>query len=121
MGYVTELERKVLLILFVAGLTLIFACAGKSRILGRWSLKDEVSICNLAYPKEIEFFEDGEYVTRGLGVIWNGGKFSIVDKRRIKMETTTGLDIYEFSISGDVLTFVNKQGCSFSYRKTLHD
>lgn len=46
------------------------------------------------------------------------GNYRVVDKRRVKVETTTGPGVYEFKISGDLLSFKNDSGCEFRYRRT---
>jgi hypothetical protein len=51
----------------------------------------------------IEFLDDGTYV--GDFSFLNGGSFSMVDSHRLKLQTAAGPRIYDFDISGEILTF----------------
>jgi hypothetical protein len=72
-------------------------------------------MCTLAQPNDLEFFDDGTYV--GALPNWKGGTYRVVDGGRLKLETTTGLGVYEFKISGGLLTITNDSGCEFRYRR----
>ncbi len=73
------------LIVLTALLVFFTACA-RSSLEGKW-IKTSSELCTLAQPNELEFFADGTYV--GALPNWKGGTYSVVDKRRIKLETTT--------------------------------
>lgn len=88
------------------------ACPGKASLVGRW---DRVASgnCYLLYPGKLEFFKDGTYV--GALPNWNGGKYEVVEKSRIKVDTLTGPGVYTFKISDGFLIFQNDNNCEFRY------
>lgn len=55
------------------------------------------------YPERLVLLDDGTYV--GSLLFWNGGKYDLVDDKRIKLQTRTGPGLYEFDLSGNRLTF----------------
>ena len=59
--------------------------------------------CAITYPAKLESFGDGTYV--GDLPNWNGGRYSIIDGNRIKLDTLTGPGVYEIELSRDRLTF----------------
>jgi len=88
----------------------------KNAILGRWRLQG-ATICNAAYPREIEFFPDTQYVASGFSLFWNGGRYAVVDRKRVRMETRTGIALYEVRLQGTSLTFTNSTGCTLVYER----
>lgn len=48
---------------------------------------------------------------------WSGGQYS-VDRARIRMETRTGVALYETRLYGKSLTFVTRSGLVARYRRT---
>jgi hypothetical protein len=69
----------------------------------------------LIVADQLESFGDGTYV--GDLPNWNGGRYSIIDGNRIKLDTLTGPGVYEIELSRDRLTFKNDSGCIFQYRR----
>jgi len=122
-------NRKVLLwagvalagMVLIAGIIVMVrhATGPKNAILGRWRLQD-ATICNVAYPHEIEFFPDKQYVASGFSLFWNGGQYSVVDRARVRMETRTGVALYEVKLQGKSLTFTNTTGCTIVYERVAH-
>jgi hypothetical protein len=102
----------VVVLLFLIS-TVVTSCSSQ-RILGKWQ-KVSSEFCALLHPSEIEFFDDGTYV--GALPNWNGGKYTIVNGQRIKLDTTTGPGVYEFELSKRYLTFKNESNCEFRYRR----
>jgi hypothetical protein len=105
-------------IVFAAGTILMVqhVRGPKSAIIGRWRLLD-TTICNVAYPREIEFFPDKQYVVSGFSLFWNGGRYAVVDRARVRMETRTGVALYEISLQGTSITFTNNAGCTIAYER----
>ena len=89
-------------------------------LVGKWK-KVSTAQCDKAYPNEIEFFERPRYLAKkgpGQGFIyWDAGGYEVVGKNEVKISTATDAQIlYRFSLSGDLLTFVDSDGCEFQYR-----
>jgi hypothetical protein len=90
-------------------------------LVGKWK-KISTADCDASYPHEIEFFERPRYLARkgpGQGFIWwDAGTYEVVDDNQIKISTATDEQVlYRFSLSGDVVTFVDKNGCEFRYQR----
>jgi hypothetical protein len=118
-------DRKVLLwiglavaaIALIGGAVALFKTGTGTAIIGRWRLQSDTTLCNIAYPREIEFFPDKQYVASGFSLIWNGGQYSVVDRARVRMETRTGVALYEVTLTGKSLTFTNAAGCTIAYER----
>lgn len=119
------MNDKKLLIWVGAGLVGLILIAGivmlashitgpKNAVIGRWHLRD-TTICSLTYPREIEFFPDKQYATSGFSLFWGGGQYAVVDRSRLRLETRTGVAIYDVTLSGKSLTFKNSSGCTIVY------
>ena len=90
-------------------------------LVGKWK-KVSTADCDASYPHEIEFFERPRYLARkgpGQGFIWwDAGTYEVVDENQVKISTATDEQVlYRFSLSGDVVTFVDKSGCEFRYQR----
>ena len=88
---------------------------------GKWK-KVSTAECDKAYPDEIEFLERPRYLAKkgpDQGFIWwDAGSYKVIGENEIKISDATDAQIqYRFSISGDLLTFVDPQGCEFQYRR----
>jgi hypothetical protein len=97
-----------------ATLTLLSGCGSGGAVGGRWH-KITDNLCGTFYPGKVEFFGDGTYA--GSLPLWGGGQYSVVDSKRLKLDTTAGLGVYEFEVRGNVLTVKNDGGCEFKYVK----
>jgi hypothetical protein len=79
--------------------------------------------CSAPYPDRLELGADGRYVgSKREGArehpIWDVGTYEIVGPGRVVVSTSyDARPTYEFSLAGDVLTFVDEQGCRFEYRR----
>lgn len=88
---------------------------------GKWK-KLSSGQCDQKYPEEIEFFEGRRYLAKkgaGQGFIWwDAGTYEVVGERQVKMSVATDAQVlYKFSISGEVLTFVDDEGCEFKFQR----
>lgn len=88
---------------------------------GKWK-KVSTAQCDKAYPDEIEFLERPRYLAKkgpDQGFIWwDAGSYNIIGENEVKISDATDAQIqYRFSISDDILTFVDPQGCEFQYRR----
>lgn len=103
--------------ILLIGLFLLVYCTACQRnaLVGKW-VKTSSELCTLAQPNDLEFFADGTYV--GALPNWKGGNYQVVEGKRIKLDTTTGLGVYGFKIAGDALVFTNDSGCEYRYRRT---
>ena len=93
------------------------------QLVGNWE-KITHSECDQLYPDTIQFQEGGLYYGQkdpsGTFTQWDVGTFEVVDPKQIKISTANdAIIIYEFSISNDVITFIDPDGCEFKYRKVL--
>jgi hypothetical protein len=93
---------------------LLSGCGGRGSVVGTWD-KVQSPPCADIYPERLVLLEDGTYV--GGLLLWNGGKYDLVNDKRIKLETRTGPGLYEFELSGSRLTFKTDWGCSVKYAK----
>jgi hypothetical protein len=88
---------------------------------GKWK-KTSTPKCAEGYPDAIEFFERPRYLAAkgpGQGFIWwDAGSYEVTGENQVKISIATDEQVsYRFSISGDLLTFVDKDGCEFQYRR----
>jgi hypothetical protein len=88
---------------------------------GTWTKIDSAE-CDRQYPEEIEF-RDATYLARkGPGqsfVIWDAGGYEVVGPEEVKIEIATDEQVrYRFSLAGDMLTFRDREGCEFHYRRS---
>lgn len=111
---------------------LLTACGASSSVVGKWQhlpnptptptgnlFSDLFSglTCDMVYPQSIEFFRDGTYAGQ-IGYMWGGGNYAVLENGRIKLDTVQGgMSVYNFSISGNILTFTDDAGCTFRYQR----
>ena len=94
----------------------------QQRLIGKWK-KITTTMCSEIYPDGLEFREHGIYGGQkgeeaGEFTLWGAGEYQAVAKNRVKISTANDAEIvYEFSIFGDVLIFVDRDGCEFQYRR----
>jgi hypothetical protein len=92
-----------------------------SLFLGAWE-KITASACSRPYPDRIDFQEQGLYFGHteppGTFTEWDVGTYEIISSTEVKISTANDAVIaYTFSLSSDVLTFVDPDRCEFKYRK----
>lgn len=94
----------------------------QENLIGRWK-KVTTTKCSEIYPDVLEFLEYGMYTgMRGEEgkefSWWDTGEYQVLSESQVKISTANDAEItYEFSISGDVLTFTDNDGCEFQYRR----
>lgn len=77
--------------------------------------------CSEIYPDDLEFTKRGTYVGKkrqGAGEFtwWDSGEYEVLTENQVKISTANDAEIiYRFSIFGNVLTFVDEDGCEFQY------
>ena len=74
------------------------------------------------YPDTIQFREGGLYFGQkdppGTFTQWDAGTFEVIDSEQIRVSTANDAIVaYGFSLSNNVLKFVDPDGCEFSYRR----
>jgi hypothetical protein len=95
-------------------LIVLSSCSGTRNIVGTWR-KIPGSVCGEIYPEKVTFLPDGSYA--GGLMCWNGGGYDLVNDKMLKLDTTTGLALYEYKLADDVVTFRTDWGCEFKYRR----
>ena len=90
-------------------------------LIGIWK-KVIVSICNEKYPEILEFHQNGTYLGKkeqtGNFSFWDAGEFQIISSTQIKISTANDAEIiYDYSISGNGLTFEDNDNCKFQYQR----
>ena len=90
-------------------------------LVGKWK-KVSTGKCDEPYPDEIEFFERPRYLgKKGPGqrfILWDAGGYQVMDKNQVKIEIATDEQVpYKFSLSENSLTFTDREGCEFRYRR----
>lgn len=89
---------------------------------GKWQ-KLTTEQCSQTYPDDLEFFERGIYTgtqrnPRADFTWWDAGSYEVITDRQVKLSTANdAVKTYQFSITEDVLTFVDQEGCTFQYRR----
>ena len=88
---------------------------------GKWKKISSIP-CATRYPDNIEFFNAtylGKKGQSGQGfIIWDAGGYQVLQEDQVKIDIATDQQVlYKFSISQDILTFVDPTGCQFQYRK----
>jgi hypothetical protein len=91
------------------------------QLVGSWE-KITRTACGETYPDSIQFQEVGLYFGQknppGTFTQWDVGTYEIADPKQIRISTANDAIVtYEFSISNDVLTFVDPDDCEFRYRR----
>ena len=91
------------------------------KLAGKWT-KISTGECDQQYPFEIEFYENPRFLAkRGPGqgfILWDTGRYEVLDSGRVQIQIASDQQVpYEFSLSGNVLTFVDRDGCEFKYQR----
>jgi hypothetical protein len=91
------------------------------QLAGKWK-KISTGECGERYPGEIEFHEHPRFLAKkgpGQGfILWDAGGYQVTDAGKVKIQIATDEQVpYEFSISGNVLTFIDRDGCEFKYER----
>ena len=91
------------------------------QLVGNWE-KITRSTCSQVYPDTIQFQKGGLYFGQkdppGTFTQWDAGTFEVVSSKQIKISIANdAIIIYGFSILNDVLTFIDPDGCEYSYRR----
>jgi hypothetical protein len=91
-------------------------------LIGKWK-KISTAKCDETYPDGLEFFEATYLGKKGQGqrfIWWDAGGYQVIAADRVKIEIATDEQVvYRFSISENVLTFVDREGCEFKYRRVV--
>jgi hypothetical protein len=92
-------------------------------LVGKWK-KISTAKCDEAYPDKLEFFEGTYLGKKGQSgqrfIVWDAGGYQVIAADRVKIDIATDEQIvYRFSILEDVLTFVDGEGCEFTYRRVV--
>ena len=88
---------------------------------GKWK-KISAGECDKLYPDEIEFHEHPRFLAKkGPGqdfILWDAGGYAVTDSGQVQIQIATDEQVpYEFSFSGNVLTFIDRFGCEFKYQR----
>ena len=91
------------------------------KLVGKWK-KTSKGECDKQYPDEIEFHDHPRFLAKkGPGqdfIIWDVGGYVVTAPDRVQIQNATDEQVpYEFSLSGDVLTFTDRDGCEFKYQR----
>jgi len=95
-------------------------------LVGVWA-KAAGAACAAPYPDELDLRPGGRYVGRNregarAHPLWDAGSYEILGHRRIAISTSyDARPTYEFSLAGDVLVFVDGNGCRFAYHRRGHE
>jgi len=98
-----------------------FSSGQDMNLTGKWK-KISKGECDKHYPDEIEFHEHPRFLgKKGPGqnfILWDAGGYAVIDSDRVQIQIATDEQVpYEFSLSGDVLTFTDRDGCEFKYQR----
>ena len=91
------------------------------KIAGTWK-KVSAESCAESYPDEIDFKENPRYLARKgpsqRFIWWDAGSYEIVSDDQLTLSTATDERVtYKTRLEGNVLTFTDQNGCTFSYRR----
>ena len=89
-------------------------------VVGQWA-KVRTSGCEQQYPDVIEFFEGTYLGKKGPGqgfLVWDAGIYKRLAPDRIRIQIATDeLVAYQCSVSADLLTVLDPDGCCLEYRR----
>jgi hypothetical protein len=93
----------------------------RRRLGGLWE-REAHPPCAVDYPARIEFTAPTRFrAMRGAGqryICWDVGGYEVIAEDRIRIQTAWDEFVqYTFSLSADVLSFVDSTGCGFRYRR----
>ena len=91
------------------------------KIAGTWKKVTEES-CAENYPDVIEFQERPRFLAKKgpsqRFIWWDAGSYEIIADDQVKMSTASDeLVTYKTNLEGNVLTFTDQHGCTFSYQR----
>jgi hypothetical protein len=97
---------------------------GRATLVGSWE-KSTRAACDEIYPEQLRFTERGIYFGKSEETaasryhpVWDAGRYEIIDAHHVKLSTSNDAEIvYDFTASPDLLTFKDKDGCEFKYRR----
>jgi hypothetical protein len=93
-------------------------------IIGKWT-KISKTECSMIYPDDLEFQDGGIYrgykgINKNEFTVWDAGSYEILSREQIKISTANDAEIiYTFSITDNILNFLDKDNCQFQYQKTI--
>jgi len=89
-------------------------------LVGQWR-KVSADECALLYPDEIEFRETRFLARKGPEqgfVIWDVGGYEVLGENEVRIQNATDeYVVYELTLDDGTATFVDKDGCRFSYQR----
>lgn len=106
--------KKIIVSLFImCGLLQFIGCSNQKEIIGKWQ--------QVGGTETIEFLRDGTFVVENGGHPMGGGKYSIVDDARLKIEPSgmmavTGPMLTKYIITGDNLILTGPDGGDTRYQ-----
>ena len=99
-------------LLILCGLLQFIGCSNQKGIVGKWQ--------QVEGTETIEFLKDGSFVVEKGGRPMGGGKYTVVDDNRIKIEPSgmmavTGPMLTKYVIAGEDLTLTGPDGGDTKY------
>lgn len=93
-----------------------------NQLTGSWQ-KISTNDCSQLYPSTLQFVTDQAYSGQPAPgqefTLWDVGEYSIISDREIKISTANdAMPTYQYSLSGDILMFLDAKNCEFKYRKS---
>jgi hypothetical protein len=97
---------------------------GRRMLVGVWE-KITRGKCDELYPEQLEFSDRGIYFGKRDEMsaslyhpVWDAGRYEVIGEHQIKISTANDAEInYEFYASQETLTFRDRDGCEFKYRR----
>jgi hypothetical protein len=94
--------------------------AEQSSLVGRWE-KSSSGDCDRLYPRVLELLAGTYRAAKGPDqgfIVWDAGIWRTDTPETVLITTATDeLARYSYTLSGNVLTFQDADGCEFSYRR----
>lgn len=92
-----------------------------SQLVGTWQ-RISTAECSQLYPAMLQLQENKLYEGQSSPgrefTIWDVGEYEIISDHEIKISTANdAILLYQYSISSELLTFVDSDNCKFQYRK----
>lgn len=89
-------------------------------LVGQWR-KVGADDCASLYPEEIEFSDTRFLARKGPEqgfVIWDVGGYQVLGENEVRIQNATDeYVVYEFRLGDSTVTFVDRNGCRFSYQR----
>ena len=94
---------------------------GDSRLVGGWQ-RNAAPPCAARYPVRWQVAANGLYTgqaeTAGEFTTWDSGTWRVREPGRLALSVASDEVVtYGYSLVGELLSFTDPQGCSFSYRR----